>query len=341
MIRVPVDLGERSYPVLVGSGARHGLAALLPVGTRRAAVLTQEAVGVAVDAGVESRRFAIGPGEEAKTLSTVEGLCRGFAQWGLTRADVVVAVGGGVVTDVAGFAAACYHRGIPVVHVATTLLAQVDAAIGGKTGVNLPEGKNLMGAFWQPAAVICDTEVLASLPVREWASGLGEMAKYSFLGAPGLEELPLDERVARCVALKAEVVAADEREGGRRALLNYGHTLGHALEAVGLRPDRPWDLRHGEAVAVGLAFAARLAERLGRIGADRVADHLRVLGAYGLAAELPAGAEVEDLVEIMARDKKATAGLTFVLDGPDGLEVVPGVARGDVEATLAAMGART
>jgi len=339
MIQVPVDLGERSYQVLVGSGSRHRLAAVLPVGVRRAAVVTQEAVGVAVEPGIESRRFVIGPGEAAKTLSTVEDLCRGFAQWGLTRADVVVSVGGGVVTDVAGFAAASYHRGLPVVHVATTLLAQVDAAIGGKTGVNLPEGKNLVGAFWQPAAVICDTEVLASLPAREWASGLGEMAKYSFLGAPGLEELPLDERVARCVALKAEVVAADERESGRRALLNYGHTLAHALEAVGLRPDRAWDLRHGEAVAVGLAFAALLSERLGRIGIERVADHLRVLGAYGLPAELPAGARVDDLVEVMGRDKKATAGLTFVLDGRDGLEVVAGVATALVEETLSAMGA--
>ncbi len=339
MIRVPVRLGERSYQVLVGSGARHRLGGLLPVGARRAAVVTQEAVGVEVDPGTQSRRFVIGPGEEAKTLATVEELCRGFAQWGLSRADVVVSVGGGVVTDVGGFAASCYHRGLPVVHVATTLLAQVDAAIGGKTGVNLPEGKNLVGAFWQPAAVICDTEVLGSLPPREWASGLGEMAKYSFLGAPGLEELPLDQRVARCAALKAEVVAADERESGRRALLNYGHTLAHALEAVALGPDRPWDMRHGEAVAVGLVFAARLAQRLGRIGPDRVADHLRVVGGYGLPTDLPSGARAGNLIEVMGRDKKASAGLTFVLDGRSGLEVVPAVARADVEACLVAMGA--
>ena len=137
-----------------------------------------------------------------------------MARWGLTRADVVVAVGGGVVTDTAGFAAAVYHRGIPVVHVPTTLLGQVDAAIGGKTGVNLPEGKNLVGAFWQPSAVLCDTEVLATLPPREYRSGLGEMAKYAFLGVDDLADLPLDEAVAACVRCKAEVVAADEREGG-------------------------------------------------------------------------------------------------------------------------------
>ena len=135
-----------------------------------------------VETGVEQRTFLIGEGEKAKSMSTVEELCRGFARFGLTRADLVVGVGGGVVTDVAGFAAAVYHRGVAVAHVATTLLGQVDAAIGGKTGVNLPEGKNLVGAFWQPVAVICDTEVLATLPPREYRSGLGEMAKYAFLG---------------------------------------------------------------------------------------------------------------------------------------------------------------
>src|SRR5438477_7285750 len=151
-------------------------------------------------------------GEDAKCTETVEELCRDFARWGLTRSDVVVAVGGGVVTDTAGFAAAVYHRGVAVVHVATTLLAQVDAAIGGKTGVNLPEGKNLVGAFWQPAAVLCDTEVLETLPPAELRSGWGEVAKCHFLpGGDDLADLPLDEKVARCVAIKAEVVAADER----------------------------------------------------------------------------------------------------------------------------------
>src|SRR5438309_8221002 len=182
MITVPVALGDRSYDVLVGRGARHRLLEFLPVGAARAAVVTQEGVGVEVDAGVEQRTFFMGDGEKAKDLETVEDLCRRFSRWGLTRADVVVAVGGGVVTDTAGFAAAVYHRGVPVIHLATTLLGQVDAAIGGKTGVNVPEGKNLIGAFWQPAAVLCDTEVLGTLPPREYASGLGEMAKYAFLG---------------------------------------------------------------------------------------------------------------------------------------------------------------
>jgi 5-deoxy-5-amino-3-dehydroquinate synthase len=240
-----------------------------------------------------------------------------------------------VVTDTAGFAAAVYHRGVPVVHVATTLLGQVDAAIGGKTGVNLPEGKNLVGAFWQPAAVLCDTEVLETLPPREYLSGCGEMAKYHFLGGEGLEDLPLDERVAECVRMKAAVVAGDEREAGARALLNYGHTLAHALETAGR-----YDLRHGEAVAIGLMFAARLAARLERIDDERVAYHHSVVASYGLPAELPAGSGVNELVEIMKRDKKAVAGLTFVLDGPRGVEVVPGVPEADVRMTLEALGAR-
>jgi 5-deoxy-5-amino-3-dehydroquinate synthase len=315
--------------VLVGRGARHRLLEVLPVGAARAAVVTQERVGVPVDAGVEQRTFLMGDGEVAKDLETVEDLCRQFSRWGLTRSDVVVAVGGGVVTDTAGFAAAVYHRGVRWIAVSTTLLGQVDAAIGGKTGVNLPEGKNLVGAFWQPAAVLCDTEVLETLPPREYRSGLGEMAKYHFLGGEALADSNLDERVAQCVAIKADVVAGDEREGGRRAILNYGHTLGHALETAG-----HYDLRHGEAVAIGLVFAAVLAERLGRIDRGRVEEHRRVVGSYDLPMQLPPDADAAQLIELMARDKKAVNGLTFVLDGPSGVEQVTGVADGDVEAAL-------
>jgi len=343
MQRLTVGLGERSYPVVVGHGARHELASLVPPGARKAAVVTQASIGVAVSPGCEHMTFTIGQGEKAKCMSTVEELCSGFARFGLSRADVVVAVGGGVVTDVGGFAAAVYHRGVPVVHVATTLLGQVDAAIGGKTGVNLAEGKNLVGAFWQPAAVICDTETLESLPARERRSGFGEMAKYAFLGVDDLASLDIEEAVARCVACKAEVVASDEREtetlgrdsssaqGGGRALLNYGHTLAHALETTGA-----YDLRHGEAVAIGLVFAARLARYLGRVGDDCVARHESVVAGYGLPARPPAGADPASLVEVMGRDKKATGGgLTFVLDGPVGLEVVRDVPAGAVLAVLA------
>ena len=263
MITVPVPLGERSYDVLIGDGVLEVLpevVAHVVGGARRAAVVTEgpllEAVG-ACETGLPTEIHVIEGGEAAKVPATVAELCRSFARDGLTRGDVVVALGGGVVTDVAGFAAATYHRGVAYVNVATSLLAQVDAAVGGKTGVNLPEGKNLMGAFWQPAAVLCDTAMLSTLPPREWACGRGEMAKYAFLGDgppdASILSLPLPEQVERCVRIKAAVVAADEREGDRRAVLNYGHTLGHALEAAAFDGG---DLRHGEAVAVGLVFAA-------------------------------------------------------------------------------------
>ncbi len=317
MIELEVALGDRSYPVLVGAGARHRLLEVLPTGVERVALVTQASIPVDVDPGVEHQVFTMPEGEHGKDLGTVEDLCRDWARWGLTRGDCVVAVGGGVVTDTAGFAAAVYHRGVPVVHVSTTLLGQVDAAIGGKTGVNLPEGKNLVGAFWQPAAVICDTDVLATLPPREYRNGQGEMAKYAFLGVDRLTDLPLDEAVAACVACKAEVVASDEREGGRRAILNYGHTLGHALETAG-----SYDLRHGEGVAIGLVYAAELARRLGRIDAARVAEHRKVVAGYDLPMHLPEGSDAEQLVDLFSRDKKAIGGTTFVLDGPRGVEPV-------------------
>jgi 5-deoxy-5-amino-3-dehydroquinate synthase len=343
MIRVPVELGERRYEVLIGDGCRQGLADILAEvvpGARRAAVVTQAGIGVTVETGLAVHEFTVPDGEAAKSLTVVEDLCRGFSRWGLSRSDVVVAVGGGVVTDLAGFAAASYQRGTAYVNVATTLLAQVDAAIGGKTGVNLPEGKNLVGAFWQPKAVVCDTGVLATLPPREWASGRGEMAKYAFLGDQpdaSLLDLPLDRQVARCVAIKAGVVASDEREGDRRMVLNYGHTLAHALEAASLEPGSELDLRHGEAVAVGLVYAALLARRLGRIDDRRVELHRAVVGAFDLSAVVPGPVDPDRLVTFMSRDKKAQHDLTFVLDGPRGVEVVRGIAEADVVATLAEM----
>jgi 5-deoxy-5-amino-3-dehydroquinate synthase len=320
VIIVPVALGDRSYDIIVGAGARDHLRTLLPRGVARAAIVTQRGIPHETDPGIEHRTFFIDEGEAAKSLSTIESLCRGFAQWGLTRGDVVVAVGGGVVTDVAGFAAASYHRGVPVIHVATTLLAQIDAAIGGKTGVNLPEGKNLIGAFWQPHGVICDTAMLSTLPPREMRCGLGEMAKYHFLGGGSLDALPLDERVAACVRIKADVVSSDERESGRRAILNYGHTLAHALETAG-----NYDLHHGEAVAVGLIYAAEVARQLDRIDDERVAEHRRVVAGYDLPMRPPEGTRADELIPLFARDKKAVTGVTFVLDGPSGVESVTGI----------------
>ncbi len=307
----------RSYSVLVGHGARHELRTLVPATAKRAAIITQPGIGVTVDPGCDHRVFLVEDGEQAKRLEVLGNLASELAQWGMTRDDVIIAVGGGVVTDLGGFLAASYHRGIPVIHVATTLLAQIDAAIGGKCGVNLPEGKNLLGAFWQPSGVICDTEVLESLPSRELGSGMGELAKYHFLGGGDLDSLPLAERVAACVRIKADVVASDEREGGRRAILNYGHTLAHALETAD-----NYGLRHGEAVAIGLIYAAEVARLLGRIDADAVAEHRRVLAAYDLAMKVPSHLDHGVLVDLFSRDKKAINGITFVLDGPDGVEVV-------------------
>jgi 5-deoxy-5-amino-3-dehydroquinate synthase len=332
MITVRVPLGDRSYDVLVGHGTRHVLASLLPSTAKRAAIVTQEGIPLDVDPGLPVEMFTIGHGEQHKSLATIEELCRGFARFGLTRNDVVIGVGGGMVTDVAGYAAASWHRGVPVVHVSTTLVGMVDAAIGGKTGVNIPEGKNLVGAFWQPSGVVCDLDALATLPPREVRCGHGEMAKYHFLTGDDLLAMDEPERVARCVHIKADIVASDEREGGRRALLNYGHTLAHALEI-----ETDYALAHGEAVAVGLIYAAHLAHALGRIDSGRVEQHYEVVGgSYELSTALPNGLDATRLVELMGRDKKALGGgLTFVLDGPNGVGVVTGV---DPTAAHAALG---
>ncbi len=307
--------------MLIGYGAAGQLGTLLPETARRAAIVTQHGVPIVVEANISHETFTIGEGEQHKSLETIGELCRGFARMGLTRNDVVIGVGGGMVTDVAGFAAASYHRGVPVVHVATTLLAMVDASIGGKTGVNLPEGKNLVGAFWQPSGVVCDLDALDTLPEREVRCGYGEMAKYHFLTGDDLLGMDLAERVARSVEIKAEVVASDEREGGRRAILNYGHTLAHAIETA-----TEHRYAHGEAVAIGLIFAAHLANVLDRIPVERVDQHFAVVGEeYGLGVDLPVGLDPQLLLQLMYRDKKALDGLTFVLDGPDGVEVVVGV----------------
>ena len=334
--QVTVQLGERSYPVIVGAGVRVELNSVLPVTARRAVIVTQQSIPIQVETDIPSTTVVIGDGEQHKTMATIEHLVRQFAAAGLNRNDVVIGVGGGLVTDVAGFAAASWHRGTPVVHVSTSLVGMVDAAIGGKTGVNLPEGKNLVGAFWQPHAVLCDTDALATLPQRELRCGYGEMAKYHFLTGDDLLAMDRTSRIARCVQIKADIVASDEREGGRRAVLNYGHTLGHALEiATG------FDIAHGESVAVGMIFAAHLAHILGRIDDERVAYHQQVVtGAYGLSTALPRDCRAEDLMALMMADKKVLHGLTFVLDGPNGVELVADVSKKAVTQAFSRMEVR-
>lgn len=333
-VRVPLTegLADRSYDVIVGYGAIGELESLVPDDTKRIAVVTQE--GIPSEWALPTfdvETYFVGRGESSKSLATIETLTRGFANQGITRHDLIIGVGGGMVTDVAGFAAASWHRGTPVVHVATTMLGMVDAAIGGKTGVNLPEGKNLVGAYWQPSGVVCDLNALSTLPPRETRCGLGEMAKYNFLTGDDLLSMDLEQRIARCVEIKVEIVASDEREGGRRALLNYGHTLAHALEIAS-----GYELAHGEAVAIGLIYAAELAFELGRIDQARVDEHRRIVaGEYGLMATPPAGVDIDELVRLMGRDKKALNGLTFALDGSDGVEIVNNVDAVAVRAALA------
>ena len=341
MERVTVGLDSGAYDVVVGPGVLGDAGALLG-GRRRVAVVSQPGVAdfhapalttALQRAGIATDLFLIGEGEDAKTLATVDDLCRRLAAWGLLRDDAVVALGGGVVGDTAGFAASVYHRGVAVVQAPTTLLAQVDAAIGGKTAVNLPEGKNLVGAFHQPIGVFADVATLATLPPREYRAGLGEVAKYALMPdgarvaalvdahAPAVVARDLDvltELVAACATMKAHVVAADPQERtGLRATLNLGHTLGHALESVG-----GYELLHGEAVAVGLVFAGALAGALERIDGETVSRYRNVVAALDLPTAVPGPAGRDALLASMRRDKKSVGGLTFVLPGPLGLETV-------------------
>jgi len=354
---VTVALADAPYDVVVGAGALADAGTLL-AGRRRVAVVSQP--GVAdfhapalmaglQKAGVVTDLFLIGEGEPAKSLTTVDDLCSRLATWGLLRADAIVALGGGVVGDTAGFAASVYHRGVAVVQAPTTLLAQVDAAIGGKTAVNLPEGKNLVGAFHQPLAVYADVTTLATLPPREYRAGLGEVAKYALM--PGGERIAriveeraravvardadvLAELVGACAAMKAHVVVADPYERtGLRASLNLGHTLAHALESAG-----GYELLHGEAVAVGLVFAGALAGALERIDGDAAAHYRNVVSALDLPTAVPGGADRDALLASMRRDKKSVGGLTFVLPGPLGLEAVHDPEAHALDVAFAAVG---
>jgi len=336
-VHLPGDAADRSYDIHCGAGLLPEAGRLLrAAGASRAVVVADAAVAdthaavVAAAlgaAGLAVHGITVASGEASKSLATLGRLWDDMAGLAVDRATHVVAVGGGVVGDLAGFAAASFGRGLALWHVPTTLVAQVDSGIGGKTGINLAAGKNLVGAFWQPRGVIADIETLATLPDREFISGLAEVVKYGvifdepFFGwlessAESLlarEPASLVRAVERSAALKAGVVERDEREiSGERAALNYGHTFAHAYETVA----GYGTLLHGEAVAIGMARAARLAAALGRIGPDTVARQDRLLERLRLpvAAGLTEPTTVERLLEVMARDKKAVAGrLRFVL----------------------------
>jgi 3-dehydroquinate synthase len=360
LVRVTVAFPSRPYDVTIGRGVLEDAAdhvPPLPRAERAFVVADQEVASRYLDrlsaglarAGLETVHVGVPQGEEAKSLAVMTALQRQLAVQEAHRDDPVVALGGGSVGDLAGFVAATYMRGVPFVQVPTTLTAQVDAAIGGKTAVNLPEGKNLVGAFHQPSAVLADVTTLASLPEREFRSGLAEVAKYALtLDVTILDVLErdlaaiaerdpavLEDLVARCVRAKASVVATDERDTGARLILNYGHTLGHALERIDAFEGRS----HGEAIAVGMLFAARLAEALGVAPSGLLARHRRLIGSLGLAPEGPLP-EMERILTAMRMDKKYSGGVRFVLLEDLGRpRVVEDVPEDMVRAILAEMGA--
>jgi 3-dehydroquinate synthase len=357
--RVTVPIPGRSYDVVVGSGVIAIADELLPPlpGAERAFVIADLAVaarsGPLEEAlarrGIKAVGLSVPSGEDAKTLQVYGTLLHQLAGQEAHRGDLIVALGGGTVGDLAGFVAATYMRGIGFVQVPTTLLAQVDAAVGGKTAVNLPEGKNLVGAFHQPLAVLADVDPLADLSPRDYGSGLAEVAKVALTLDPALlEELErapapilardpavLERVVARCVAAKARTVAEDERDHGARLILNYGHTVGHALERLDAFAGRT----HGEAVAVGMVFAARLAEARGLADAGLLARTNHLLASLGLE---PGGAlpPVAGILSAFRLDKKYEGGVRFVLLEDVGRPViVDDVPEDQVRGILIEMGA--
>jgi 3-dehydroquinate synthase len=326
---IKVELGSRTYPIIVRPGLLSEIVDALPdvVPARRLLMVSHPVLmelhgdliaSILLKAGYDVRVSVVPSGEKSKSLSMVTRLYGEMAAEGLDRHGCVLALGGGVIGDLAGFAAATWLRGIDVVQIPTTLLAMVDSAIGGKTGVNLPIGKNLVGAFHQPRAVLVDPDVLRTLPPRDVRGGLAEVAKYGVIADEPLFEFMETNTdacragesaaLARCIAdsaaCKARVVSADEREGGLRAILNYGHTAGHAVEkAAGYRK-----LRHGEAVAIGMIAAARIGQRMGITPADAVRRIEALVTALGLPSRVPSGITVDQLIGTMAFDKKAKGG---------------------------------
>jgi 3-dehydroquinate synthase len=360
-VQLPGDPTDRSYEIACGSGLIDSVGGrVAAAGGRRAVVIADAAVarshaarvaGSLTAAGIATTALEVPSGESSKGVATAARLWAGLADLAVDRSTHVVAVGGGVVGDLAGFVAATFARGLPLWHVPTTLVAQVDSAIGGKTGLNLEAGKNLVGAFWQPRGVVADIDTLATLPDREYISGLAEVVKYgmildasffAWLEAHAGELLVREPRavgsaVERSARLKAQVVEQDEREiTGLRAALNYGHTFGHAYEtAAGYGT-----LLHGEAVAIGMARAARLAALLGRLDASVVARQDTLLRNLRLPTDPAAAGAVAPatLIAIMGRDKKSLHGrLRFVLPDAIGrVELVDGVDPAAVERVLSA-----
>ena len=359
-VHVPLDAG-RDYDIRIGRGLLDMAgAAVAELGARAAVIVTDETVAGLYGerlrasleaAGLRSGIVAVAPGEASKSYATYAQVCDGLLAHKVERNDVVVALGGGVVGDLAGFAAATLRRGVRFVQAPTTLLAQVDSSVGGKTGINSPHGKNLIGAFHQPRLVIADTATLDTLSEREMRAGYAEVAKYGLIADADFFDWceanwdgifsgrsERDEAVAICCRAKAGVVVRDEREDGERALLNLGHTFAHALERLTSYDSAR--LVHGEAVGIGLALAFRFSVRLGLCPgqeAGRVANHLALAGLPTRLQAVPGGCgDAEALLEAMAQDKKVRDGaLTFILARGIGKSfIAPGIDRAEVKAFL-------
>ncbi|MBF9001783.1 MULTISPECIES: 3-dehydroquinate synthase [Vibrio] len=346
MERITVNLGERSYPISIGAGLFNDPALLslspkhkvLVISNVTVAPLYAAKVTAMLDAiGCESSVLELPDGEKYKSLETFNTIMTHLIEHNYSRDMVVIALGGGVIGDLVGFASACYQRGVDFIQIPTTLLSQVDSSVGGKTAVNHPMGKNMIGAFYQPKSVLIDTDCLKTLPDREFPAGMAEVIKYGIIYDEAffvwLEEnldalyahdvKALTHAIARCCSIKAEVVAQDEKESGIRALLNLGHTFGHAIEAeLGYG-----NWLHGEAVAAGTVMAARTAHLQGLITEQQVDRIIAILKRAKLPVHTPDSMSFEDFMKHMMRDKKVLAGeLRFVLPTSIGTaEVVKGV----------------
>lgn len=331
MKQIDVGLGDRAYPIFVKEGLLADIGADLKeknIG-KRYVIITDDRVaelyGQAVvdslkDAGLNADIITFPHGEESKNLATIGQLTSRLAQLRVDRKDCLVALGGGVSGDITGFIAAIYMRGIPFVQIPTTLLAQVDSSVGGKTGVDIPEGKNLVGCFYQPRAVYIDSSVLRSLPSEELLNGLAEVIKYgviydadffNFLNAnreriQALELPVIEEVILRCCAIKAEVVAADERESDLRRILNYGHTLGHAVEAAS-----HFTIAHGLAVAMGMVTVNKIAVAQGMLASETAEEIMNLISSFGLSTSIPPELNRHQMKEFLKTDKKTVAGKPF------------------------------
>lgn len=343
MQQLSVELGDRSYPIYIGSGlltrselfARH-------IAGRQVCIVTDDTVAPLYLAalrealsGYQVLTVVLPTGEAFKNWSTLQQVFDALLAARHDRKTTLIALGGGVIGDMTGFAAACYQRGVDFIQVPTTLLSQVDSSVGGKTGINHPAGKNMLGAFYQPKAVVIDTDSLLTLPAREVSAGLAEIIKYGLIrdtafldwleanmsGLRALDAALITEAVARSCQIKAEVVAADEREGGVRAILNLGHTFGHAIEAH--QGYGQW--LHGEAVGAGMVMALDLSRRLGWLTLEELRRGRDIVAAAGLPVSPPANMTVDDFMRLMAVDKK-------VLDGQLRLVLLQAMGQGVVSA---------